>query len=80
VAAYDAPAGAAALAGRLRAGGLEAVSEGQGPAGTQAPFRVKVGRYPTRAAAAAALPELRRRGLAGFVTTAPRAASGGGTP
>jgi hypothetical protein len=41
---------------------------------------VKVGRYPTRAAAAAAVPALRRRGLAGFVTAAPRAAAGAGAP
>jgi cell division septation protein DedD len=77
VAAYDALAGAAALAARLRAGGLDAFAEGQGAAGDAPPFRVKVGRHPARAAAVAELAELRRRGLSGFVTTARAAAPSG---
>lgn len=69
VAAYDTRGGADALARRLRASGLDAQVEGQGPASNAAPFRVKVGRHGTRAAAAASLGALRRRGLSGFVTT-----------
>lgn len=70
IAAYDTRPGAESLVARLRTSGLDARAEGQGPAGDAAPFRIKVGRYPTRAAAAAALRDLRARGLTGFVTTA----------
>jgi len=69
VAAYDTRGGAEALARQLRAGGLDVQVEGQGPAGDRRPFRVKVGRYATQAAAAASVGALRRRGLTGFVTT-----------
>lgn len=37
--------------------------------GTVAPFRVRIGRYPTRAAAARMLAELKAKGIDGFVAT-----------
>jgi cell division septation protein DedD len=77
VAAYDTRAGADALTTQLRASGLDAFTEGQGPDGQAPPFRVKVGRHATRAAALEELAALRGRGVTGFVTSArPAAASG----
>jgi cell division protein FtsN len=67
VAAYDARPGAEALAARLVARGFDARVTG-GADGT--PFRVRVGRFATRAEALAAQRDLRRRGLAGWVAPA----------
>ena len=77
VAAYNEPNGAATLAARLRGSGLDAFTEGQGPAGDAPPFRVKVGRYATEAAAAEQLKTLRRSGVSGFVTPLRPAAAAG---
>lgn len=63
VAAFNARPQAAALADRLRGRGYEARVDG-----SAAPFRVRVGRYPTRAAAATALEQMKARGMEGFVT------------
>lgn len=65
LAAYAQRGPAESLAERLRARGLEARVTG-----AAAPFRVKVGRYPTRAAASAERTTLAGQGLAGFVTDA----------
>ena len=65
VAAYGQREGAESLAAHLRSRGFDARATGQ-----VAPFRVKVGRYPTRGAAAAARATFARQGLAGFVTDA----------
>ncbi len=37
--------------------------------GTAAPFRVRIGRYETRAAATRALTEIKAKGIDGFVAT-----------
>ncbi len=65
VAAYNQRDPAESLAARLRGRGLDARATG-----SVAPFRVKIGRYPTRAAAAAARVTFAGQGLAGFVTDA----------
>lgn len=52
-----------ALAARLRARGHDARVDG-----TAVPFRVRIGRYATRAAAATALRGLEAKGMEGFVT------------
>jgi cell division septation protein DedD len=63
VAAFNTRPQANALAERLRGRGYQARVDG-----TTAPFRVRIGRYPTRGAAAAALQEIKARGMDGFVT------------
>ncbi|AHG88441.1 Sporulation domain-containing protein [Gemmatirosa kalamazoonensis] len=65
VAAYDTRGGADALAARLVKRGIEArvVS----PAPDTPPFRVRVGHWATRAEAAAALRDLKAKGLVGYV-------------
>jgi cell division septation protein DedD len=63
VAAFNTRAQANTLAQRLRDRGHQSRVDGM-----QAPFRVRIGRYPTRAAAASALQELKARGIDGFVT------------
>lgn len=65
IAAYGQRDGAESLAGRLRARGFDARATGR-----VAPFRVKIGRYATRAAAAAARATFAGQGVAGFVTDA----------
>jgi hypothetical protein len=63
VAAFNTRAQANTLAQRLRDRGYQSRVDGM-----QAPFRVRIGRYPTRAAAASALQELKAKGIDGFVT------------
>lgn len=63
VAAYGTRSDAAALSQRLRRAGLDAHVDGE-----VRPFRVRVGHFQTRAAAANALRELKTRQMAGFVT------------
>jgi hypothetical protein len=63
VAAYGSRKDADQLATKLKARGLDAAV-----AGTSRPFRVHVGRYPTRAAATAAAKQLKTRKIDGFVT------------
>ena len=75
VAAYNQRDGAESLANRLRARGIDARATGQ-----VAPFRVKIGRYPTRAAAAAARATFAGQGLAGFVTDAGDGPAAAGRP
>jgi cell division septation protein DedD len=65
VAAYDRREPAEQAAARLLRRGVEARVSG-----TAAPFRVRVGRVPSRAAAAALQRELAAKGLRGFVTEA----------
>lgn len=65
LAAYNSRREADALAAQLAGRGIEARATG-----VAAPFRVRVGRWPTRAAALAAQRDLARRGLRGFVTAA----------
>ena len=65
VAAYAQRAGAETLAAHLRTRGFDARATGQ-----VAPFRVKIGRYATRGAAAAARATFAGQGLTGFVTDA----------
>ena len=65
VAAYDRRPDAEEFARRLTSLGLDARVSG-----TARPFRVRVGRYATRAEAAAALRELKQRRFDGFVTDA----------
>jgi cell division septation protein DedD len=65
VAAYATQAPADALAARLTARGLPARVWG-----TAAPFRVRVGRYPTRTAAESAAADLKSKQITGFVTDA----------
>lgn len=65
VAAYNQRDGAESLATRLRARGFDARATG-----SMAPFRVKIGHYATRAAAAAARTTFAGQGLTGFVTDA----------
>lgn len=67
VAAYNERGQADAAVARLRARGVEARIEGQGPRGESAPFRVRVGRFATRAAAEAERRTLAARGTTGFV-------------
>jgi cell division septation protein DedD len=62
VAAFGNRTQANALADRLRGRGYQARVDG-----TAAPYRVRIGRYPGRAAAAAALQEIKARGMDGFV-------------
>jgi len=62
VAAYPARADADATALRLKATGLDAHVDGR-----KKPFRVRVGHYDTYAEAAAALRELQKRRLRGFI-------------
>jgi DNA polymerase-3 subunit delta len=65
VAAYNLRAQAEALAAKLTAGGVEARVSG-----TAAPFRVRVGRYPTLAEADAQRKALKAKQIDGFVTAA----------
>jgi cell division septation protein DedD len=65
VAAYATQAPADALAAKLTARGLPARVWG-----TAAPFRVRVGRYPTRTAAESAAADLKSKQITGFVTDA----------
>jgi cell division septation protein DedD len=65
VAAYATQAPADALAAKLTARGLPARVWG-----TSAPFRVRVGRYPTHAAAESAATDLKSKQIEGFVTDA----------
>jgi cell division protein FtsN len=62
LAAYDRRSDAEAMLKRLAAMSIVARVEG-----TAAPYRVRTGRYTTRAAAAEALAELKKRGMNGFV-------------
>ena len=71
LAAYTKKGEAEGLVARLRAKGIEARVDGD-----QAPFRVRVDRYVTRAEAAKRLGELKAQGFDGFVAELPRA---GGT-
>jgi cell division protein FtsN len=64
VAAYDTRASADRLVARLTDRGIVARV-----IGTRAPFRVRIGHYPTDAAATAAVRELKAKGIDGFVTT-----------
>ncbi|MBV9879138.1 MAG: SPOR domain-containing protein [Gemmatirosa sp.] len=66
VSAYDSRPGAEALAARLVKRGFEARVTSGGTPDTP-PFRVRIGRYATRAEAIAAQRELKAKGLAGFV-------------
>ena len=65
VAAYTTRAPADALAAKLTARGLPARVWG-----TTAPFRVRVGRYPTHAAAESAAADLKSKQITGFITDA----------
>lgn len=62
VAATGTRSGAQAIANRLTARGYQARIDG-----TSAPFRVRIGRYSTRAAATRALNEMKAKGIDGFV-------------
>lgn len=62
VAAFGSRAQANALADRLRTRGYQARVDGNA-----APFRVRIGEYPARAAALSALQEIKGRGMDGFV-------------
>jgi hypothetical protein len=55
---------------RLRSRRIDARVEGQGPRGASPPFRVRVGRFATRAAADAERRALAARGAVGFVAEA----------
>ena len=50
---------------RLRGRGIDARIDGD-----EFPFRVRVGRYPTRVAASAALRDLQTKGVEGFIVRA----------
>ncbi len=65
MAAFDTRREAEALAKRLVARGFQARVTG-----SARPWRVKVGRYASRADANAALARMKKAGLAGFVTGA----------
>jgi cell division protein FtsN len=65
LAAYDRRSDADAFVARLARAGVQARVSG-----TARPFRVRVGRYATRADAAAALRDMRQQRVDGFVTTA----------
>ncbi len=67
VAAHNERAQADAAVARLRARGVRARVEGQGARGDAPPFRVRVGRFPTRVAAEAERRALAARGTTGFV-------------
>jgi hypothetical protein len=62
VAATSTRAGAQAIVDRMSARGYQARIDG-----TAAPFRVRVGRYDTRAAATRALNEMKAKGIDGFI-------------
>jgi cell division protein FtsN len=63
VAAYDTRGAAEALASKLRERGYDVRVWG-----TAAPFRVRIGRYPTRSAAERELSALQAKSMSGFVT------------
>ena len=63
VAAYDSPEPATRMARSMKARGYDARVDG-----TVRPFRVRIGRYATRADAVRALAALKQQGIAGFVT------------
>jgi hypothetical protein len=65
VAAYSTRPPAEELLQRLRARGIDARIDGN-----EFPFRVRVGRYPTRVAASAALRDLQSQGVEGFIVRA----------
>jgi len=67
VAAFDAPEPARNLVARLKARGHDARVDG-----TARPFRVRIGRYPSRAAAATAQRALESAGIDGYVVGAVR--------
>jgi cell division protein FtsN len=69
VAAYNSPAPATALAAKLQSRGFPARVWG-----TAAPFRVRIGRYPTQAAAESAAADLKSKQITGFITDAEPAA------
>jgi cell division protein FtsN len=64
VAAYDTKASAERLVTRLGERGIVARV-----AGTAAPFRVRIGHYPSDAAATEVVRQLKSKGIEGFVTT-----------
>jgi len=64
VAATNTRAGAQAIVNRMSARGYQARIDG-----AAAPFRVRVGRYDTRAAVMRALNEMKAKGIDGFVAT-----------
>ena len=66
LAAYDAAAPAEALVKRLRVRGIDARVSG-----TTRPFRVRVGRFATRAEAERESASLKRRGQSAWVVTEP---------
>jgi hypothetical protein len=68
IAAYDSKTPAESMAKRLVARGIDARVDG-----TVRPFRVRIGKYHTRAAAAAAAATLKKQGITGFIAqvTAP---------
>jgi cell division protein FtsN len=70
VAAYPSRLGADEMATRLTKRGFEARSVAGGATPDSPPFRVRVGRWATRAEAVAALRELKGKGIAGFVAEA----------
>lgn len=65
VAAYDTHAAAARAATTLVRRGIDARVDG-----TRAPFRVRIGRYGSRAEALTAIAGLKAKGITGFLTTA----------
>jgi len=64
VAATNTRAGAQTIVNRMKTRGYEARIDG-----TSAPFRVRVGRHATRAAATRSLAEMKSKGIDGFVAT-----------
>lgn len=71
LAAYDTRPGADAMAARLVKRGIDARVVAGGATPDAGPFRVRVGRFATRAEAAAAMRELKGKGLGGFVADEP---------
>ncbi len=67
LAAYDTRAQATALVKRLAKRKITARVDGD-----RKPYRVRVGRYETRAAASAALARLKKAGQSGFVAELPK--------
>lgn len=67
VAAYDSPEPAIRMVRLLESRGIEARVDGR-----VRPFRVRVGRYATRAEAAKAAAALKAQGMGGFVTLVPK--------
>jgi cell division protein FtsN len=65
VAAYSTRSPADELVQRLRARGIDARIDGN-----EFPYRVRVGRYPSRVAASAALRDLQSKGVEGFIVRA----------